>query len=77
MATALPPTAPAVAKDTVPLSAVPSTSSAVPTGMFSPVTSFYNKLQSWRQSLDLPNPGTVENLQKEVKCECASLLIYD
>nr|ACG27157.1 mitochondrial import receptor subunit TOM40 [Zea mays] len=77
MATALPPTAPAVAKDTVPLSAVPSTSSAVPTGMFSPVTNFYNKLQSWRQSLELPNPGTVENLQKEVKSTLLNNFFFD
>lgn len=33
----------------------------------SPLTSLYGRLAEWRKSLDLPNPGTVENLQKEVK----------
>ncbi|KAF8590596.1 hypothetical protein K439DRAFT_1627843 [Ramaria rubella] len=32
-----------------------------------PLNSFYNKFSQWRISLGLPNPGTVENLQKEVK----------
>ena len=33
----------------------------------SPLTSLYARLAEWRKSLDLPNPGMVENLQKEVK----------
>lgn len=64
MATALPSTAPVVTKEDILVSAAPSSSS----GMFAPVTNIYNRLQAWRQSLDLPNPGTIENLQKEVKC---------
>lgn len=37
---------------------------------FSPVAPFYNvydRFSQWRTDLGLPNPGTVENLQKEVK----------
>jgi len=37
---------------------------------FSPLTTAYSRFSQWRKSLDLPNPGTVENLQKEVKCAC-------
>ncbi|KAH9951895.1 eukaryotic porin-domain-containing protein [Amylocystis lapponica] len=32
-----------------------------------PLGGLYNRYASWRKSLDLPNPGSVENLQKEVK----------
>ncbi|KAI0082793.1 hypothetical protein K474DRAFT_1633154 [Panus rudis PR-1116 ss-1] len=45
-----------------------SSSSAVSNiPVLSQVAGLYNRFSSWRQSLDLPNPGTVENLQKEVK----------
>lgn len=33
----------------------------------SPLASLYNRFASWRSSLGLSNPGTVENLTKEVK----------
>jgi mitochondrial import receptor subunit TOM40 len=36
----------------------------------SPLTSLFGRFSEWRKSLDLPNPGTVENLQKEVKRTC-------
>ncbi|KAI0831516.1 eukaryotic porin-domain-containing protein [Trametes gibbosa] len=32
-----------------------------------PFGSVYNRFAAWRKSLDLPNPGTVENLSKEAK----------
>ncbi|CDO72905.1 hypothetical protein BN946_scf185002.g90 [Trametes cinnabarina] len=32
-----------------------------------PLGSLYNRFAAWRKSLDLPNPGTVENLTKESK----------
>jgi mitochondrial import receptor subunit TOM40 len=35
----------------------------------SPFANAYSRFSSWRATLGLPNPGTVENLQKEVKCE--------
>jgi len=38
--------------------------------LFFPLNSFtnvYNRFSQWRSDLGLPNPGTVENLQKEVK----------
>jgi hypothetical protein len=34
---------------------------------FSPVTSLYSRFAQWRASLGLPNPGQVEDIQKEVK----------
>ena len=42
----------------------------------SPLTNFYNRFVSWRRSLELPNPGSVENLQKEVKSKGSSQYIY-
>ena len=35
--------------------------------VISPLVNAYSRLSSWRAALGLPNPGTVENLQKEVK----------
>jgi hypothetical protein len=37
--------------------------------VFSPFANAYSRLSSWRAALGLPNPGSVENLQKEVKSE--------
>ena len=37
---------------------------------FSPLSPFlnvYNRFARWRSELDLPQPGAIENLQKEVK----------
>ena len=37
---------------------------------FSPLSPFYNvynRFARWRAALDLPQPGAIENLQKEVK----------
>jgi hypothetical protein len=34
-----------------------------------PVGSVYHRINDWRISLDLSNPGTTENLGREVKCE--------
>jgi mitochondrial import receptor subunit TOM40 len=37
---------------------------------FSPLSPFYNvynRFTRWRTDLDLPQPGTIENLQKEIK----------
>jgi hypothetical protein len=42
--------------------ATPSYLSSIIPGM-----SLINRFSRWREQLDLPNPGTVENLQKEVK----------
>jgi hypothetical protein len=36
---------------------------------FSPLANAHARFFSWRTALGLPNPGTVENLQKEVKSE--------
>ena len=33
----------------------------------SPFTDAYDRFARWRADLGLPHPGTVENLQKEVK----------
>ena len=36
---------------------------------FTPLASVYSRFSGWRTALGFPNPGTVENLQKEVKSE--------
>ena len=47
-----------------------STSSSSPfASVASPLTNAYNRFSQWKSALGLPNPGTVENLTKEVKCE--------
>jgi mitochondrial import receptor subunit TOM40 len=33
----------------------------------SPFHNVYNRFARWRADLDLPQPGTIENLQKEIK----------
>jgi len=35
----------------------------------SPLTNAWNRYSEWRTSFDLPNPGSTENLQKEIKGE--------
>jgi mitochondrial import receptor subunit TOM40 len=35
-----------------------------------PFYNAYNRFAQWRTDLGFPNPGTVENLQKEVKSQC-------
>ena len=47
-----------------------STSSSSPfTSVVSPLTNVYDRFSRWKTALGLSNPGTVENLTKEVKCE--------
>ena len=36
---------------------------------FSPLANAHSRFSSWRTALGLPNPGSVENLQKEVKSQ--------
>ncbi|KIJ57686.1 hypothetical protein HYDPIDRAFT_163894, partial [Hydnomerulius pinastri MD-312] len=43
----------------------------------SPLTSVLGRFSEWRKSLDLPNPGTVENLQKEVKLTHLTNFMFD
>ncbi|KAI0928671.1 hypothetical protein AcW1_005852 [Taiwanofungus camphoratus] len=43
----------------------------------SPWASLYGRFASWRRSLDLPNPGAVENLQKEVKATHLTNFFFD
>ncbi|EPT06060.1 hypothetical protein FOMPIDRAFT_1021156 [Fomitopsis schrenkii] len=43
----------------------------------SPVSNVFHRLASWRNSLGFPNPGTVENLQKEVKSTLLTNFIFD
>jgi len=44
---------------------------------FSPLANTYSRFASWRAALGLPNPGTVENLQKEVKSTHLNNFIFD
>ncbi|KIL00112.1 hypothetical protein PAXRUDRAFT_821990 [Paxillus rubicundulus Ve08.2h10] len=43
----------------------------------SPLTGLFGRFSEWRNSLDLPNPGTVENLQKEVKLTHLTNFMFD
>lgn len=58
-----------------------STSSDEPSGplsfAFAPAINIYNRFWSWRTSLDLPNPGSVENLQKEIKSTQLTNFMFD
>ena len=48
----------------------PSSTPVVVPSYFNPVSPFFNaydRFARWRADLGLPQPGTVENLQKEVK----------
>ncbi|KAI0362350.1 hypothetical protein OH77DRAFT_1584773 [Trametes cingulata] len=53
--------APPAPPSPAPVASSSSSSSSWPFG------SLYNRFAAWRKSLDLPNPGTVENLSKEAK----------
>ncbi|KAL1944641.1 hypothetical protein VTO73DRAFT_3071 [Trametes versicolor] len=46
---------------------LPPASAPVASSSSWPFGSIYNRFATWRKSLDLPNPGTVENLSKEAK----------
>jgi len=54
---------------------VPSTPSYLSTII--PGMSLLNRFGKWREQLDLPNPGTVENLQKEVKATHLAPYTFD
>ncbi|KAG5635839.1 hypothetical protein H0H81_009980 [Sphagnurus paluster] len=43
----------------------------------SPFTDVYERFNQWRTDLGLPHPGTVENLQKEVKATHLTNYIFD
>ncbi|KAF8077936.1 eukaryotic porin-domain-containing protein [Lyophyllum atratum] len=50
------------------------------TSYFNPISPFadvYDRFNQWRTDLGLPHPGTVENLQKEVKATHLSNYIFD
>lgn len=46
-------------------------------GTSSPFTRLYHRYSEWRTNLGLPNPGTIENLQKEVKATLLQNYIFD
>ncbi|GBE82069.1 Mitochondrial import receptor subunit TOM40 [Sparassis crispa] len=54
-------------------SSAPSTSSS----FASPFARLYNRFASWRAALELPCPGTVEGLQKEVKSTHLTNYFFD
>ncbi|KAI5899485.1 eukaryotic porin-domain-containing protein [Schizophyllum commune] len=43
----------------------------------SPLSNAYDRVQQWRADLGLPNPGTTENLQKEVRATTLTNLMFD
>ena len=47
---------------------------------FSPLSPFfnvYNRFARWRSDLDLPHPGVIENLQKEIKTTHLTTFLFD
>ena len=54
-----------------------STSSSSPfASVVSPLAHVYDRFSQWKIALGLSNPGTVENLTKEVKCELRPALYH-
>ncbi|KDR81622.1 hypothetical protein GALMADRAFT_239683 [Galerina marginata CBS 339.88] len=65
-------------KDAQPILQAPPT--PVVPSYFNPVSPFFNaydRFAAWREDLGLPHPGSVENLQKEVKATHLSNYIFD
>ncbi|KAG1753469.1 eukaryotic porin-domain-containing protein [Suillus lakei] len=58
-------------------SSVPQAPKSSYTSALSPLTNAFSRFSQWRKSLDLPNPGTVENLQKEVKATHLTNFMFD
>ncbi|KAG6818105.1 hypothetical protein H0H87_000009 [Tephrocybe sp. NHM501043] len=60
---------------------IPHTPSLPPKSSYfnpiSPFTDVYDRFNQWRTDLGLPHPGTVENLQKEVKATHLTNYIFD
>jgi mitochondrial import receptor subunit TOM40 len=57
----------------------PSRQPIVAPSYFNPVSPLWNaidRFNQWRSDLGLPHPGTVENLQKEVKGVSEHLSVY-
>lgn len=55
----------------------PLSSPVVVPSYFNPVSPFFNaydRFARWRADIGLPQPGTVENLQKETKCNIPSFV---
>ncbi|KAF8350698.1 eukaryotic porin/Tom40 [Amanita rubescens] len=46
-------------------------------GFFGPITNAYNSFSAWRSGLDLPQPGNVENLTKEIKTTHLTNYLFD
>ncbi|KIY43543.1 mitochondrial import receptor subunit tom40 [Fistulina hepatica ATCC 64428] len=44
---------------------------------FAPVVDAYDRLSQWRADLGLPSPGTVENLQREIKTTLLNNSVFD
>ncbi|KAI0341769.1 mitochondrial import receptor subunit TOM40 [Trametopsis cervina] len=67
-----------------PLASVPKDSYSPPPAQsssllsaFAPVTNVYSRFASWRKALDLPQPGTIENIQKEVRSTHLTNFFFD
>ncbi|THH19300.1 hypothetical protein EW146_g1830 [Bondarzewia mesenterica] len=75
----------------LPMAAIPSQTSPFPdvgsipapssskssSSALSPLANAYQRFSDWRNALGLPNPGPVENLQKEVKSTHLTNLFFD
>jgi mitochondrial import receptor subunit TOM40 len=70
MASSVPPIGPYASLS----AASPSQTSSNP---YSPFWSYLNRFSQWRAELGLPNPGSVENLQKEVKATHLTNYAFD
>jgi len=61
--------------DPVPSEQAPLTSPYL--NAISPLTNAWNRYSAWRTGFGLPNPGTVEQLQKEVKATLATNFMFE
>ncbi|KAH9842734.1 eukaryotic porin-domain-containing protein [Rhodofomes roseus] len=55
----------------------PAIASPAPSSSASKSSNVFHRIASWRYSLGLPNPGSVENLQKEVKSTLLTNFFFD
>jgi mitochondrial import receptor subunit TOM40 len=61
----------------VPAPSEPPPSKSAYLDAISPLTNAWNRYSEWRTSFGLPNPGQVEQLQKEVKATLATNFLFE
>jgi mitochondrial import receptor subunit TOM40 len=50
-------------------------STPTPFSSKNPLVNVAARFSQWREDLGLPFPGSIENLQREAKCQCSFILL--